>query len=642
MANRIMSKDEAETYLKSRNEFINAPDDSIKNALISDISYYFYKQDDSIKFREWNKYFYTNSKNQENKSGIAESNWDLGNFLYRKNILDSSYYHYNLSYEQYLEVNKKLMAGRMLLNMAIIQERVKDYIGSENTTFQALDLIKDSSAGQKFIYSAYNNLGIIYNGLEDYSKAREYHGKALSFAESLQDPVKFATSLNNIGVVHQKLEDHNRSKSNFSQALALDSLYEKESRVFAMLTDNLGYAEFKLGNYKDALFLFHKSLKIRDSIEHQAGIVINKLHLGEYYMETGDTLKALRYTKEANSLANSTRNNRDLLASYRLLSKIEPQKAPNYLDSYIHLNDSLLKEERAIQNKFARIRYETDQFITRADNLNQQKTYLIVGIILILILFFLTYIIQLQNSRNKKLVLEKQQQDSNERIYDLLLNSQQKYEEGSITERKRISRDLHDSVLSKFFGIRINLEVLNNKTGKDSEKKRSMYLESLQGIENEIRNISHKLNADSVFSEIGFQDILKDLFLELEESDKLKIKFSSGREINWNAIKNNLKINFYRIIQESLQNIRKHAKAKNVGIRIDFEEDYLILHISDDGQGFDVKNKEKGIGLKNIRERVTEIQGKFDIISNENGTILIVSVPKEEVYDGYYKSFNGR
>ncbi len=252
-------------------------------------------------------------------------------------------------------------------------------------------------------------------------------------------------------------------------------------------------------------------------------------------------------------------------------------------------------------------------------------------LILVLILFFLTYIIQQQNSRNKKLLLEKQQQDSNERIYELLLNSQQKYEEGSITERKRISRDIHDSILSKFFGIRINLEVLNNKTGKDSEEKRSKYLKSLKGIENEIRNISHKLNSDYDFSEIGFLDILKELFQELEESDNLKINFLSGRKINWNAIKNNIKINFYRIIQESLQNIRKHAKAKNVEIRIDFERDYLILHISDDGQGFEIKNQEKGIGLKNIGERVTEIKGKLDIISNESGTILKICIPKEEV-----------
>ncbi|WP_286760573.1 tetratricopeptide repeat-containing sensor histidine kinase [Salegentibacter sp. UBA1130] len=630
LAERIISTDDINQYQRLKNDFLHLPNDSLKNTLISDISYAFYKKGDSLKFREWNKYFYNSSKTRSNQSGIAASYWDLANYFYQENFIDSSYFYYNLSSNHYLEANEKQKAGKMLLNMAILQEKVKDYIGSENTTFQALGLIEDTPNNQNYIYSANNNLGIIYNGLGEYSEALTYHLKALKISENLNDPINSGRSLNNLGVVFQKLENHSKAIDSYKKALSIDSIFYKNTKLYAMLSDNLGYSELKLGNNETASFLLHKALKIRDSIGHESGIIINKLHLGEYYLLGGDTTQALRYIKKARLLAAETQNNRDLLASNQLLAKIEPQNAQTYLNSYITLNDSLLREERAVRNKFARIRFETDQFIEKANTLNQQKTYLTVGILLVLLLFFLSYIIQRQNSRNKKLVLKKQQQDSNERIYDLLLRSQQKFEEGSSSERKRISRELHDSILSKFFGIRLNLEVLNNKKDKYAEKKRTQYLESLKSIENEIRGISHKLNIDEDFSDTGFIDILNELFAEFENTEKLQVIFSNSPELNWGSIKNNIKINFYRIMQEALHNIRKHAtNATVVEINIELAKDSLILKIRDDGEGFDVRRRDKGIGIKNINERIQELKGEFDIESSTKGTKLKISIPKE-------------
>ena len=631
LAEMIMSADDIGPYHKSKNEFLELPNDSIKNALISDISYAFYKENDSLRFREWNKHFYNSSKGLDNNFGIAESYWDLANFFYRENIADSSYYYYNLSSEHYLKAKERQKAGRMLLNMAILQEKVKDYIGSENTTFQALELLEDTQDNESYIYSANNNLGIIYNELGEYSEAITFHTKALENSENLNDPINSGRSLNNLGVVFQNKEDHIKAISSYRKALSIDSIFFKNTRLYAMLTDNLGYSEFKLGHNDISLSLLRKALRIRDSIGHNSGVIINKLHLGEYYFEDGDTILALRYIKEANRLASETQNNRDLLASNQLLAKIEPRNAQTYLNNYITLNDSLLREERAVRNKFARIRFETDQFIEKANTLSQQKTYLIVGIFLVLLLFFLTYVIQRQSSKNKKLILKKQQQDSNERIYDLLLRSQQKYEEGSNSERKRISRELHDSILSKFFGIRLNLEVLNNKKDKNAEEKRTKYLDGLKSIENEIRGISHKLSIEQDFSDISFIDILNELLLEFEETEKLTILFSNSLELNWGSIKNNVKINLYRIIQEALQNIRKHANATTVELILELNDGDLIVEIRDDGEGFDIKRKEKGIGLKNINERVQELNGRLDIESSVKGTKFKIIIPNEEI-----------
>ncbi|WP_037315516.1 sensor histidine kinase [Salegentibacter sp. Hel_I_6] len=600
--------------------------DSLKNKFLLDIAYEFYIRKDSSCFRYWNSQAKDMAVKYGLKKNIALTNWDLGNFFYREHIIDSSYYHYNLAYEQYLDANDDLKAGRMLLNMAILQEKVKDYIGSENSTFQALDLIENSTESQNYVYPANNNLGIIYNGLEDYSEALTYHWKALGNAKSLQDPIRTARSYNNIGVVYQKLKDHDNSILNYTRALQIDSIYQKEASLFAMLTDNLGYSEFKLGNYQIASFLFQKALKIRDSIQHESGIVINKLHLGEYYLENGDTTQALQYTLEANSLAADTRNNRDLLASYLQLAKIEPEKAPSYLDSYIHLNDSLLNEERAIRNKFARIRFETDQYIQKTQQLSNEKLWLGLIAVILGASLFLLYLLTNQKAKNKELKFQKEQQEYNEDIYKLLLKQQTKLEEGRQEERARISSELHDGVLGKLFGIRMNFGLLNLKAPNQVSEKYHLLLEKLQHTEEEIRQISHNLISEVSDSHLNFAKLLEQLVADYRSLTCAAINFNFDEDIDGELIDENIQINYYRILQEALQNVVKHAEANKVNVKIYRREDFLFMEILDDGKGFDERKKVKGIGLKNMKDRMEKIGGQFEFQTSATGTKLLFEV----------------
>ena len=613
-------------YNALRDTILSYPNDSLKNTLISDISYHFYSKNDSIKFRYWNSYSFKISEERENISGIAEANWDLGNFFYRQNNIDSSYYHYNLAYEEYLEARDEIKAGRMLLNMAILQEYIKDYVGSENTTFKALDLFEESTQAEKYIYRANNNLGIIYNGLENYPLALEYHRKALRNVEVLKQPVKSAQSLNNIGVVYQNMLDYQSSISNYNRALSVDSIYENNTRLYAMLTDNLGYSEFKLGNYQVAEYLFQEALQIRDSIGHKAGVVINKLHLGEYYLKSGDTTKAFQYTREANLLAEETTNNRDLLASYLLLAQIEPQKASNYLDNYIQLNDSLLKKERAIRNKFARIRFETDQYIQRTQELSNDKLWISLAAIILASVLFLLYLLKAQKVKNKELKYQKEQQEYNEEIYKLLLKQQTRLEEGRQEERSRISGELHDGVLGKLFGIRMNFGLLNLKTSNQVADKYDQLLEKLQVTEDEIRQISHNLICEVSASHLNFAKLLEQLIEEYRQLTSVEIKFNFDEDVEGELIDENIQINYYRILQEALQNVIKHAEASVVSIKIYRLQNLLLMEIRDDGKGFDIRKKVKGIGLKNMRNRMEKIDGTFSFETSGKGTYLLFKV----------------
>jgi signal transduction histidine kinase len=373
---------------------------------------------------------------------------------------------------------------------------------------------------------------------------------------------------------------------------------------------------------------FYAALKIRDSLKNISGIVMSKIHLAEYYAKYKDTLKAIDYAYEANQLASSVKNNRDRLISLFLLSKIDRSNAKNNLNDYIALSDSLNIEERKLRNKFTRIRFETDEYIEETQELSKQKMWItIIGLSLISIISLLYYI-KRQQARNRELIFEKEQQRSNEEIYALMLKHQAKLEEGRMQERNRISEDLHDGILGNLFGTRMGFGFLDLKGDQDTLKKYNSYLEEMQQIEKEIRSISHELKSEILSSKFNFIDILDDLIRNQAEAGFFKYKLHSTEAVNWEKFDEKIKIDLYRIIQEAIQNISKYAKATKVNIVFDIIDNKLRLTIEDNGIGFNVKEKSKGIGLKNMRSRTQKYNGDLTIRSVTNeGTIINITVP---------------
>ncbi|PKD18741.1 hypothetical protein APR41_17690 [Salegentibacter salinarum] len=614
-----------DSLLRIGNEIVM---DSLRSKFFFQVSYHYLIENDSINFRDWNDRTIQFSFQQKDTSGVAEAYWDLADFYVKQDKLDSAYYYFNASSKLYKEIGKEFYFGRMLLNQALVQTKASDFLGSEITSFQAIRLLKPMGK-TKQLYLAYNNLGVIHNNLENFQKSVEYHRLAQEYNKSLDNDYYSVITLNNLGVAYKNMKAFDSAIECFKNALDIND--SENIRMQAMLLDNIGHAKMFNGDLDEGYKCMSEALKLRTEIGHIDGISVNNLHLGDYFRLIKDDERAISLYKVSRDLSEKNHNHSDLLASLTSLASIDSANSSNYLTRHIELTDSLRKEERNIQNQFVRIRFETDQFKEDADQLSRQKIGIIVGAGIAILFLILIYIIQVQKSKNKKLFLEKKQQEANEKIYDLLLSSQQKFEEGSSKEKKRISRDLHDSVLSKFFGIRLNLEVLNNKTGKESEIQRAVYIGDLRKIEADIRTISHQLKSDSLLKETGFMSVIKELLNEVENDEDFKISLVADGGIDWKSVKNGVKINLYRILQEGLQNIRKYADAKNIYIKFDMNEMWLKFEIADDGVGFDLEKNETGIGLSNIEDRISEMKGKLKIKSSSRGTILLIKIPKKRL-----------
>lgn len=627
--NTSISKAEREQWLtQAYDAAIDSQNDSLKSRYFSRISLSYLKLEDSTGFRRTNKIAMDLSKRIGDSISHAETHWDLGIFFRGNSVQDSAYYHYQEAQKIYSKTNNDFFSARLLYNMALVQASVKDYTGSEITTIRAIELLKPLD---KYIqlYNCYNNLGSISNELNEYEKAIEYYTKALEYQDKINQKNNLRpVTINNIGVVHLEQGQYAKAKGFFEEVLQYDSLFYKETRLYGKAINNLAYSKMQLGEETELPMLFEKAIQTQDSINDLFGISRSYYGLTEYYLDNKDTVSALRNAISTKEYAKESSNNKRLLEILKLFPRLDPKNAAAYTQEYIALNDSLQMEERKTRNKFARIRFETDEFIAQNQLLAQQRQ-LWIGIALGLVLLAGSiFIIIYQRIKNQRLKFEQQQQQSNQEIFDLMLTQKKKVEEGKQQEQKRISEELHDGILGQMNGIRMMLLGLNKKTDQAAVDQRLEVIGKLQNVQEEVRTISHELNYASYQKIHNFINSIQDLIRSIADAAQMTYTFDYDEELDWDELNGDLKINIYRVVQESLQNCVKHAKAKTLSLQFRAEKKLLKVEIADDGAGFDLRKGKRGIGLKNITSRVHKLQGTWGIKSKiGTGTTVTVLVP---------------
>lgn len=554
----------------------------------------------------------------------------LGKYYGDLGVNDSAFYTYSKAEKIALAYKDDSELANIYVEKAFVQLYENDYSGCELSSSKALIYLKNSGNPKK-TYDAYNLIGISSNEMKSYERAIDYHNRALSLVKdkNLYDHFHLAAnSLNNIGVVYQNMGMHLEAIKNFSIALREEGLFEDSPSLYAILIDNLGYSKFKSEQYKDLPGAFYKSLRIRDSLDLKSGIVINKIHLSEYYAFRNDTLKARRFAEEALEKSRESNAPGDLLGALKQLSVVDHKKSTAYQNEYIKISDSIQQAERIVRDKFGRIQFETEEISSEKDKLEEQNRNLLYIFIGTLTIGMLLFVIRTQRAKNRELMLKQAQQKANEDIYDLMINQQNSIEESRTREKKRIAQELHDGVLGRLFGARLNLDSLNRQNSEDAVIKRNEYLTELKNIEQDIREISHDLNREKHALISNFLAILNNLLEEQRSSFEPEVTVNIDDSIQWDELENTAKINLYRIIQECLQNINKYASAKNIHLSIKKLGNDLSLTIADDGVGFSTNTKKKGIGLQNMVSRTQELNGTFDVRSKKGkGATIDVKFP---------------
>ncbi len=222
----------------------------------------------------------------------------------------------------------------------------------------------------------------------------------------------------------------------------------------------------------------------------------------------------------------------------------------------------------------------------------------------------------LQNSLNEERELRQQQ------ITEAVITGQEQ-------ERTELGQELHDNINQILASTKLYIECAM----KDENPRPDLMAESKLLVEKamvEIRNLSKSLLPPSL-GEIGLMQALTELVENIKQVNQLGIYIKWNLE-DENEMPGKLKLTIFRIAQEQLNNVIKHACAKNVVISINQKNQSLEISIKDDGLGFNPLLKRKGVGLKNISSRAEVNSGKVTLISSPGeGCELIVkfSVPTQ-------------
>jgi signal transduction histidine kinase len=286
------------------------------------------------------------------------------------------------------------------------------------------------------------------------------------------------------------------------------------------------------------------------------------------------------------------------------------------------MKDSLSGEE--VKEKIAElnIKYDTQKKDLKLKDEKLKNTYLLSGVGILLfgiLLLYGAYVrrkLRYENRLQETLILE--QNKSTKAIIEAEEN-----------ERQRIASDLHDGVGQFMTAAKMNLESLFDKLPFTSDKDKETYSNAINLLVDsvaEVRSISHNMMPNALLKN-GLGNAVR-TFLDSINQQKLKVQlFTDGLNI---PIDSNTEIFLYRIIQECVNNVFKHADASELNITILLDHNELDVTIEDNGKGFkldDLKDK-SGIGVSNIKKRVQFLKGNIHWDSEPGkGTTVVMNIP---------------
>jgi PAS domain S-box-containing protein len=192
-------------------------------------------------------------------------------------------------------------------------------------------------------------------------------------------------------------------------------------------------------------------------------------------------------------------------------------------------------------------------------------------------------------------------------------------------ERSIVSQELHDNINQVLTTVKLYNELcVSDPSNAEALLRKSTQL--LQSSIDEIRSLSKRLSAPSL-GKLKFEESIRELVQTVAETERLSICLDTNG-IEELIVDQEVHLTVYRVLQEHLTNILRHAEASLVEVVLDFEEGLLTLLVKDDGKGFDVKAKRKGVGITNMITRIESLNGTLDIQSRiGKGAILKMHIP---------------
>jgi two-component system, NarL family, sensor kinase len=478
--------------------------------------------------------------------------------------------------------------------------------------------------------SCFNNIASIFMKQGDFEKALEYYDKSIKAREKADDKRGIAQCLNNIGTLYLKTKREEKALEYFKKSRAIyEEINHKAGIAYSIA--NMATVYKTLEKPHDALELYYQAMKLHEEVDDKKGLTTCLNNISICLLKDNQAQKAMEYAKRALSVAESSKNAEGARDAFSSLSNIhnalgKKDLALEFYKKHITLRDSVINQETRKASLKKQFQYDYEKKAA-ADKLEQEKKdalkdqelkqqriiFWSAGGTLALALFSTALLF------NRKRLKEKNR-------FQEQLNIQQKEQANAVmetqeSERKRIAEDLHDSLGHLLSTVKLNLQTLSQE-----QKQVGNSLSLLNQASEEIRNITFNLMPKTL-EEGGLIPALNELAIKVSNSGAVKVNLHV-HDMEKFVLEKQSQFNIYRIVQEAVNNILKHAGASEINIQVIGQKDHITIMIEDDGKGFDPKHNKGGRGLKNIITRSLWLKGIINIDSTPGrGTTITTEFP---------------
>jgi signal transduction histidine kinase len=472
----------------------------------------------------------------------------------------------------------------------------------------------------------YTNLLTVYNTLGQFEQAHYYAGRAeAAFRKDEKSRGWLGTLLINKGslLVNERL--YTEAKLVLKEALVIGRQVKNPVTEITAL-NNLADIYLTENDADAAMALLVQADKVAGDIPIYTKVSL-LLTIGQAHYLKGNYPDAEIYLKNASSLAAEGKIYDALLASLDKLAAVaarrgRSEEALSYYQSYMNAKDSIQGKEIARSISQLEIKYRTAEkdkeliskqyLITRQQRSLEHKNMLLLGIAIVCLMLLMLFITALKSYRNKQRLLIQQQQITQ-------LTAIMKGEEN---ERSRISRELHDGIGGMLAAIKMNLSSVTKKYHELSViRELDTVSEMLQQTSAEVRKTAHNLMPEALGNH-SLEEALFHYCNLINGTSQLQLDLQVYGDLE--PLNKSTAVTLYRIVQEILQNIIKHAEATRAEIQIMQYDETFSITVEDNGKGFGDSIQE-GLGFQNLRYRVAALNGYLSITSapGKNTTVHI-------------------
>lgn len=515
--------------------------------------------------------------------------------------------------------------GNLYYRLGDYDKAAADYLAGEKI-FRELD--------NKSVVAVTNGLSLCYQALDMPDKALEYSSQAIDYARNFDDKRLLATQLMNRASYYSDVNNYSSADSILKEAWKLVKDLDNDKSFYVYYLNAGDVEDFYHKNPKRAMEYYRKALhhaKIVGEVNLQVTALIA---LADCQQLNGDkdfitTLKTLHGIVEENNMIPRWPDVYDLYAGW-YEKQGDYKKAYEYYRLFKTSADKLSSDN--VKNKIAMLeaRFRVDnmdrQIIALRDekqiqqlqiqHKNTVNSVLVMGIVALILIGGLGYRTYHQKQRLQK-------QRISELETEQQLSAAKAVLKGEEQERARLAKDLHDGLSGMLSGIKYSLQDMKGNLIMTEENQRAFErsMDMLDSSIQEMRRVAHNMMPE-VLVRYGLDAALRDYIAEINKAGIIKVVYQS-MAMEHREIEKSSAIAIYRIVQELLNNIIKHAKATEALVQLLSENERLVVNVEDNGKGFDTKMSEEkgGMGWRNIRSRVELLNGKIDLqSSSDHGT----------------------